>query len=138
MNDLCEVTILLADGREETHEVGRHILLPWITRMLQAEALDTVNLRDGRVMLVDDNGWESKLLDRGSGVFERVTIRPLKPINAAATKLYRSVCTPGTTHQIAGDVAITLDQHFAPTTSGGLSNHVRAIRTSRQANSGNV
>lgn len=114
MNELCEVTILLADGREETHQVGRHILTEWIKRMIQAEVLDTVNLRDGRVMLVDDRGWESTRVERGVGVGELVPVRNLKPINAAATKLYHSVCQPGAKHQIAGDAAITLDANFEP------------------------
>jgi len=30
-----------------------------------------------------------------------------------ATALYHSVCLPGTTHQIVGDVAIAIDAEFA-------------------------
>jgi hypothetical protein len=38
---------------------------------------------------------------------------PRKPINAEATKIYHTVCRPGTMHQIAGDVAICRDKDFA-------------------------
>jgi hypothetical protein len=36
-----------------------------------------------------------------------------KPLNAEATKLYHSVCRPGTTNTIHGDVALVLDADFA-------------------------
>lgn len=93
---LAKVEILRADGRHEEHHVGRHILIDWIERMIGAQILDTVNLRDGRIMLVDDTG----LVDG-------------KPRNEAATKLYHAVCRPGTEAYIAGDVAIALDRDFA-------------------------
>jgi hypothetical protein len=56
----------------------------------------TVDLRDGRVMMGDDNAHPKRL-----------------PINEQATKLYHSVCKPGTTHVIRGDVVVTLDSDFA-------------------------
>jgi len=68
-----------------------------------------VNLRDGRVMLVDDNGYETEAVPRDFGV-ELVCKRARKPLNQAATRLYHSVCRPGTTHQIVGDVAIVWDK----------------------------
>jgi hypothetical protein len=97
MTDLgtAKVVILRADGREEEHHVGKHILLGFIQRMIGADMLDTVNLRDGRVMLVDDTG----LVDG-------------KPRNEAATKLYLAVCRPGTDAYIAGDVAVAVDADF--------------------------
>lgn len=96
MDDLIKVEILRTNGAREHHEVGRHIVFDWIKRMISApQMLDTVNLRDGRVMLVDDVG----LVDG-------------KPINAEATKLYHGICRPGTTHPICGDVAIALDEDF--------------------------
>jgi hypothetical protein len=95
-NNLAKVSILRAAGTAEDHEVSRHILLDWCRRMIGADTLDTVNLRDGRVMLVDDVG----LVDG-------------KPLNAAATALYHGVCRPGTTNPIAGDVAIAWDEDFA-------------------------
>jgi hypothetical protein len=55
-----------------------------------------VNLRDGRIMIVDDLGHPKEL-----------------PVNVEATVLYHSVCRPGTTHEIRGDVAVTLDENFA-------------------------
>lgn len=64
------------------------------------EALDdaipfTVDLRDGRVMLGDDNSHPKGL-----------------PINEQATRLYHSVCKPGTTFVIRGDVVVTLESDF--------------------------
>jgi vacuolar-type H+-ATPase subunit B/Vma2 len=96
MKKLAVVTILRTNGQDEEHHVGRSILLNWCQRMIGADTIDTVNLRDGRIMLVDDVG----LIDG-------------KPINPAATKLYHSVCKPGTTNPIAGDVAIAWDKDFA-------------------------
>lgn len=73
-----------------------------ICEAIGADTLDSVTLRDaqgrpsGVVMMVDDSG----LIDG-------------KPVNPAATKLYHSVCRPGTTHPICGDVAIVNDGDFA-------------------------
>jgi hypothetical protein len=58
-------------------------------------ALDTVNLRDGRVMLVDDTGAVTG-----------------KAVNPEATRHYWGVCRRGTTHRICGDVAIARDSDF--------------------------
>lgn len=96
-NKLAKVQIVRVDGTREHHEVGRHILIPWIARMIGApQALDTVNLRDGRIMLVDDTG----MIDG-------------RPQNLEATTLYHTVCRPGTTAPICGDVAIALDEDFS-------------------------
>lgn len=94
--DIATVEILRADGRREEHRVGKHILLDWCRRMIGADVVDTVNLRDGRVMLVDDVGHPKKL-----------------PVNREATGLYHSVCRPGTTHEIVGDAAVCWDEDFA-------------------------
>lgn len=112
MSELATVEILRANGAREEHQVGKHILLPWITRMIGAEMVDTVNLRDGRVMLVDDAGYETKVVNHGDGHIELKPVRARRPANAEATKLYHSVCLPGTTHQIVGDVAIARDADF--------------------------
>ena len=74
-------------------------------RLIGADALDTVNLRDGSVMLLDDLGHPKR-----------------RPLNAIATKLYHAVCRPGTTHQILGDVVIVHDADFADSADvpGGL------------------
>lgn len=96
MSTLARVEILRVGGQREEHQVGKHILFGWIQRMIGAETLDSVNLRDGRIMLVDDVG----LVDG-------------KPRNEAATKLYLGVCRPGTDAFIAGDVAVAWDEDFA-------------------------
>jgi hypothetical protein len=57
--------------------------------LIGADVICTVDLRDGRVMLIDDNGYQKSL-----------------PDNPAATALYHSVCKPGTEHRIVGDVAV--------------------------------
>ena len=95
-SELATVEILRANGTKEEHQVAKHILLDWCRRMIGAETIDTVNLRDGRVMLVDDIGHQRGL-----------------PSNVSATNLYHEVCLPGTTHQIVGDAAICWDEDFA-------------------------
>ena len=92
---LARVTVIRSDGTEETHDVQRTILCKWVERVIDCDLFDVVNLRDGRVMLVDDLGH-----DRG------------KPRNEKATALYHSICKPGTTHFIAGDVVVALDEDF--------------------------
>jgi hypothetical protein len=69
-----------------------------VEKLIGAELLDTVNLRDahGHVMLVDDLGHRKGL-----------------PINMKATALYLTVCRPETKHQIRGDVVIVPDGDFA-------------------------
>jgi hypothetical protein len=85
--------VIRTTGTEEAFE-GR-LNIAAIESAINAHCLDTVNLRDGRVMLVDDDGVEKDL-----------------PINLTATALYHSVCRPGTTHQIRGDVAVVHDADF--------------------------
>lgn len=86
--------VIRVDGTEESIE-GK-VTIAKVESMINADCLDTVNLRDGRVMLVDDNGISKGL-----------------PINPMATGLYHSVCRSGTTHQIRGDVAVVFDSEFA-------------------------
>ena len=92
----AHVEIIHANGarehREYAHGPG---LIDWVAGLIEAEVLDTVNLRDGRVMLVDDLGHS-----KGAA------------LNPEATKLYHSVCRPGTTHQIRGAVVVALDRDF--------------------------
>src|SRR5262245_25740787 len=119
-----EVQIVRTDGREETHEIpgstGTQIFAA-IRRLIDATSLDTVNLRDGRVMLVDDHGYDVEVVEHGAGPgpfgpaafrTELRPIRALKPVNPHATALYHGVCHPGTTHQIVGDVAIVHEKDF--------------------------
>ncbi len=68
----------------------RHLL-----DMIGAETGDTVSLKDGKVMIVDDTG----LIDG-------------KPINPAATKLYAEKCQGRNTTGIHGDVVIVEDRDF--------------------------
>ena len=110
------IHIIRTDGTEE------HVQAPWaaIYKLIGAATCDTVNLRDGRVMLVDDAGYETETVEHGPGpdpvhglpMAFRTELKPVrarKPVNAKATALYHSVCRPGTTHQIVGDVAIVID-----------------------------
>ncbi len=93
----AHVEIIHANGAREVLEAPRGAsLILFVEKAIQAEVLDTVNLRDGRVMLVDDLGHQ-----KGAA------------LNPAATKLYHGVCRPGTTHQIRGAVAVALDRDFS-------------------------
>ncbi len=84
------IEVILAAGGsrfveiEHSREIAKHI---------GADVCDTVNLRDGRFMYVDDLGHQRR-----------------RPVNAKATALYHGVCIPGTTHQIVGDVAIVRER----------------------------
>lgn len=61
-----------------------------------ATGVDTINLRDGHVMLVHDLGHPLDL-----------------PVNPAATAVYHAICQPGTTHEIRGIAVIVPDEDFA-------------------------
>lgn len=100
-----KITVIRTDGAEE------HVDAPFaeIGKLIGAEVTCTVNLRDGRVMLVDDLGYETRTVEREPGRFELVPTKARKPVNAKATALYHAICKPGTTHQIVGDVAIVVD-----------------------------
>jgi hypothetical protein len=90
------VEIIRIDGsREQQHIPHKSGAISAIQKFIGAEMCDTVNLRDGRVMLVDDTG----MVDG-------------KPVNAEATKLYHGLCHPGVLHPICGDVAIAIDADF--------------------------
>lgn len=106
-----KVTIIKTDGTESVHDVNG---IRQIMELIGALALDSVNLRDGRVMFVDDNGYETVVRDNphSPGFTELVPVKARKPVNAKATALYHAVCIPGTTHRIVGDVAIVLDADF--------------------------
>ncbi len=70
--------------------------MPMLHKLIGADTIDTVNLRNGDVMLVDDAGHAKGL-----------------PVNQEATKFYHSVCKPGTTHVIRGNVVVVPDLDFA-------------------------
>lgn len=87
--------IIYHDGKEA--EVSRKPTMAAIRIAIAApQALDTVNLRNGCVMIVDDTG----MIDG-------------RPVNAKATEAYHSVCRPDTIHPICGDVVIAVDEDFA-------------------------
>ena len=103
------VTIIRIDGTETEYAVSR---FRDIAPLIGGETLDTVNLRDGRVMLVDDDGWESYPLRTAQGI-SLIPVKPRKPVNPTATALYHAVRRPGVTHQIVGDVVIVRDREVA-------------------------
>lgn len=107
-----KVEILRTSGATEQHEVNRSSVISEIEKLIGAGCLDTVNLRDGRIMFVDDNGYETRSEPRPFGV-ELVPVKARKPVNPQATALYHSICVPGTTHQVVGDVAIVRDEDLA-------------------------
>jgi hypothetical protein len=104
------VTILRCDGTQEEHTVPSADVMRQIKQLIGASIMDSVNLRDGRVMLVDDRGYDTETIDHGEGRIELRPTRARKPLNLRATALYHGVCRPGVTHQIVGDVAIVLDR----------------------------
>lgn len=69
--------------------------IPRLHELTGASYFDTVNLRNGSVMMVDDNGIAKGL-----------------PVNAKATEVYHMMCVPGTTHKIQGDAVIVNDSDF--------------------------
>lgn len=87
------------------------VILTWLDRI-------TPDL----VMIVDDDGWEYEVIDRGGGYFHHRPLRPKpgKLVNPAATAIYQ-VCMPGTSHQIVGDVAICHDRDVTTTTQRRLN-----------------
>lgn len=90
-----ELTLLRTDGTQTTIGFAKPNLIRECEKLIGADVLDTVNLRDGRVMLVDDLGHQKGL-----------------PDNAQATALYHAICRPGTTHRIVGDAVIARDKDF--------------------------
>jgi hypothetical protein len=87
--------VIRADGLIEIIDAAKTVKEIAALIGAQDSGLDTVNLRNGMVMLVDDLGYDKNL----------------EP-NATATALYHKVCVPGTTHLILGDVAIVPDADF--------------------------
>lgn len=108
------VHLIKTDGTEQRVDAP----FAKIAELIGAHLLDSVNLQDGRVMLVDDHGYDAEQVELPekrqtayglATVFERRPTRARKPVNAKATQLYHAICRPGTTHQIVGDVAIVVD-----------------------------
>ncbi len=106
--------IIRTDGSEEL--LPGPLSLEDLRETIHADSIDFVSLRHlgpypRWVMAVDDNAWETVTQTRGN-VINVIPVRPLKPVNIKATDLYHANCLPGTTHPIAGDVAILLDGDF--------------------------
>jgi hypothetical protein len=78
----------------ERARFDRPLSLLEVRRLIQAETLDTINLKDGHVMLVDDTGKIDK-----------------KPPNVAATFIYQRV--RNSLNKIHGDVVIAWDEDYA-------------------------
>lgn len=107
------IHIIRTDGREE------HVDAPFdkVNELIGAPGspvpcLGTVNLRDGRVMMLNDRGYETKeetVTVEGTKFVRIIPVKALLPDNAKATALYHSVCRLGTTHRVVGDVAIVVD-----------------------------
>lgn len=115
--------LIRADGTVQY--MDKPVPFPEIGPLIGAHTMDVVHLRHlglpRMVMWVDDNGYETRTVSRGeqdtpygkAHVTENVPVRALKPVNALATALYLANCRPGTTHQIVGDVLVTLDGDYA-------------------------
>jgi hypothetical protein len=92
---LMKVQRLTTEGKITVHEYPGKVSFRVLAELVDYEWFDFVNLRDGRVMAVDDTG----ILDG-------------KPVNPIATAIYHSVCIPGCTQTIHGDVLIVNDSDF--------------------------
>lgn len=90
-----KIVLITTDGQEHHHDIERQGAIETIQKLIGADFLTTVNLRNGKVMLLDDSGNSNGLR-----------------VNEQGTILYNSVCRPGTTHQIVGDVVIVTDADF--------------------------
>lgn len=118
---MIKTEIIRTNGERHEREIPKDQFFKALKHILQAEDFDTVNLRDengqltGKVMIVDDSGYEARMVDHGvhNDVrrFEAVPVAT-KPVNEEATKLYHQCCEPGVTHQIVGDVAIVNDSDW--------------------------
>lgn len=88
--------VIRVDGTTEERQFDKgRSLIKQIHEVIGCEYADTVNLRDGTVMFVDDLGH-----------------RKVLPHNQVATLLYWDVCKPGTTHTIVGVAVIVNDSDF--------------------------
>ena len=103
---MSDVHIIRTDGTEEHRTVPEGSDL---APLIGAKCLDVVNLRDGRLMMVDDGGYEALAVRTDTGI-QLVPTRARKPVNSKATALYWKTCYPGTTHEIVGDVVIVRDE----------------------------
>ncbi len=107
--------VLRTDGTEE--EIDTRPSARRICEAIGCATLDSVHVGRANgsdlMMMVDDRGYETEMVDHGGGRIELRPTKALKPVNEKATRLYHAVCQPGTTHQIVGDVALAHDEDFA-------------------------
>lgn len=107
--------LIKTDGTERDFEGPQDIAR--ILQFIGAETSDVVRmpmLGDPlHVMVVDDNGYETRAVDRGNNVTELVPVRALRPVNAHATRLYWRQYPGAVGHEIVGDVFICPDDDFA-------------------------
>ena len=89
-----KVKLIKTNGEESVIELPQ-LTIKKLHEIAGCDMFDTVNLRDGRVMMIDDLGHPNQ-----------------KPVNEKATALYHSVCVPGTTWEIRGDVVICNDEDW--------------------------
>jgi hypothetical protein len=71
------VEIIRVDGTHETATVDRRNWVKQVEHLIGADCLDSVDLRDGRVMFVDDLAYFKGL-----------------PDNSEATGVYHKICKP--------------------------------------------
>lgn len=106
--------VIRTDGTVERLE--KPVTFKEIEKLIGAAVTDSVVLRQFgepiHVMIVDDMGYETQMVDHGAGRFELQCMKARKPVNAEATRLYHGTCVPGVTHQIVGDVVIVPDQDY--------------------------
>lgn len=90
------IEVIRVNGTRENRRIGTRDPFAEINKLIGCDVTDTINLRDGRIMLVDDLGHQKNL-----------------SVNPIATDMYWAVCRPGTRHQIVGDVIVAVDADFA-------------------------
>lgn len=92
------IEVLRVNGTREKHVIPKLNAIRAIHKLIGCEGGDSVNLRDGRVMCVDDTGLLTG-----------------KPVNKQATELYHSIypLAAKSRQPICGDVAIAVDEDFA-------------------------
>lgn len=107
--------LIRTDGTEQ--DLPHAMSTRELCELIDAETLDTVSLHHMgsplHVMVVDDRGYETEMIDRGDGRYVMQPMRALKPINKKATELYLANCKPGTAHEIVGDVVVVPDDDYA-------------------------
>ena len=95
---MSRVEVIRTDGTKRVHETTARgqSLMTFVQALIGANISDKVNLRDGRIMIVDDLGHQKGL-----------------PVNEEGTRLYHGVYKPGFKHKIVGFVAICQDDDFS-------------------------